>query len=170
MLTWVAPAGAQDGPSISAEPGAVDAAGTHTITISGSGYSGPLFVLPCPGAGGDPSAIAEDSCDLAALTPAAPDDDGNFTVEVTFDIPAEGLVIVGGNAAQTEVGATVVGVGGGAAAADDTAEAADDGAAEAEAATLPETGYESTLLVVVGASILAAGVMLTRFGRSSFQR
>lgn len=160
---------AQDGPAIEADPASVAEAGEHTITINGSGYTGPLFVLPCPGAGGDPAAIAEDSCDLNALAPAAPDDDGNFSIELTVDIPEEGLVIVGGNADQTEVGATVVGVGG--EAMDDgeaEAMADDDGEAEAmddASSDLPATGLESALVIVIGAALLAAGALVVRSGR-----
>lgn len=160
------PAFAQD-QTISAEPGSVDAAGEHTIVVTGTGYSEPGFLLPCPGANGVLADLGEDSCDLAALTPVAPDADGNFTSpEVTFDIPAEGLVLVVGNAAQTEVAATLISVGAPEAAttaADDAEEEAP--AADAPADALPATGVESYYYVVIGFTVLAAGALFMRSSR-----
>lgn len=155
-LGLVAPAAAQGDQEIVATPSSVDAAGEHEITVEGSGYTGPAFLLPCPGAGGDLAAVAEDSCDLGSLTPVAPDSDGNFTATVTWDIPAEGLVMVVGNAAQTEVAAAVVSVGGGEAMADESME---DDAMEEASDDLAETGVESSVLVIAGGAILAAGAL-----------
>lgn len=148
MVAMVAPAAAQD-QTVTIDPQSVAEAGEATVTVSGSGFTEPGFVLPCPGANGDPTALSEDSCDLASLTPFSPTD-GEFTLEVTYDVPAEGLVVVAGNAAQTEVGANVILVGA--------------PAAEATAAdTLPETGAESWMFLVVGAAVLAGGLMVLRF-------
>jgi len=136
LVAFAAPASAQ---SIQADPPAVPEAGTYDFTISGTGFSEPGFVLPCPGANGDPAQINETSCDVAALTPYS---DGEFSVSVTYDIPAEGLVVVAGNAAQSESGATVIVVG-----------------------DLPNTGSNTNLYVTVGLVLAAAAAALVLGGR-----
>lgn len=163
-LGLVAPAGAQADVSITATPGNVDAAGEHEITVTGEGYTGPAFLLPCPGAEGDMALLADDgACDLANLTPVTPDADGTFEVTTTFDIPEEGLVIVVGNAAQTEVGPALITVG--AEAMAETME--DDGEAEAmtDDASLADTGVESSVLLIAGGTVLIAGMLIVNSRR-----
>lgn len=159
LVAFAGPAFAQD-PSISVDPGSVDEAGTYSFTVTGEGYSGPLFILPCPGANGDPAGMAEDSCDLNNLTPVSPTD-GEFSADVEYDIPAEGLVIVGGNADQTEVAVAVITI---AAAEEEEAaeeEADDDAAADdADDGDLAQTGNESAYAVLIGATMLGAGVLM----------
>ncbi len=92
---------------------AVAEAGTYDITLTGSGYSVDVFVLPCPGAAGSLVALTEGDgtslCDLGSLTPGSPDADGNFTVELTdVEIDGCGLVFAAADAAQTEAGAQVI--------------------------------------------------------------
>lgn len=171
-FAMAAPVSAQGDQAITADPTSVDAAGEHELTVSGTGYTGPAFLLPCPGAEGDLTKVAEDgACDLNNLTPVAPDGDGNVEATVTYDIPDGGLVIVIGNADQSEVAVTLVTVG--------AAEEAEEEAAEEEAAEEPEeeaaeeadddalasTGAESFQFVIIGATMLLAGVMLARFSR-----
>lgn len=156
------PASAQDGPTITVEPGSVDAAGSHDLTITGSGWTAapPVFVLPCPGANGSIDEFAAqgaDACDTGALTPATPDD-GSFEVTVTYDIPAEGLVIAAGDAGQTESAVAIVTVGGGGDAP--TEEATVEAAPE-----MPATGAESAPLAIAGMAVLAAGAMVVGFSR-----
>lgn len=136
LVAMAAPAAAQ---SVSADPPAVPEAGTYDFTVSGSGFADAGFLLPCPGANGDPTAIAEDSCDLAALTPY---EAGDWSVDVTYDIPAEGLVLVAGNAARTESGATVIAVG-----------------------DLPNTGANTNLYLTVGLVLAAGAAALVVGGR-----
>lgn len=150
VVAMATPAHAQE-QTITSDPASVEEAGEHELTVTGAGYTGPAFLLPCPGAGGDPTAIAEDSCDTGALTPVTPDDDGNWEATVTFDIPAEGLVMVAGNAAQTEVGATVVMVGAMEEAMEESESMEDD--------SLADTGNEAIVFALVGLTALMAGVM-----------
>jgi LPXTG-motif cell wall-anchored protein len=124
------------GPSIIVDPSSVSEPGTYDFTVSGSGFTDSGFLLPCPGANGDPAAIAEDSCDLTSLTPYPA---GDWSLSVTYDVPAEGLVLVAGNAAQTEVLGIVITIG--------------------DAGDLPNTGantnvYLMTALVLVIGSLM----------------
>lgn len=173
MTTTMGPANAQDSPELEVDPGTIDEAGEHEFDINGSGYTGPLFVLPCPGAEGDPDAIAEDSCDVSALSPATPDVDGNFTVQVTYMVPDEGLVIVGGNADQTEVAATVIRVGAAEATTADVAEAASsDDSSGAAASTegssggdLARTGSEPAFVLILALGALMGGFLALHSSR-----
>lgn len=156
-----APASAQDGPSITVDPEFVEAAGEQEFTITGAGWTVPsAFVLPCivvedltqlDAEGGD--------CDLANLTPAVNDGSGGFEVTVTYDIPEEGLLIVVGDADQTESAFHVVSVG--APAAEEGAEEGGEEEAAGEEEELANTGIESGLLAIVAGAVLAGGVMLT---------
>lgn len=157
-----APASAQDGPTITVDPEFVEAPGEQEFTVTGAGWTVPsAFVLPC--------VVVEDltqldaqggDCDLANLTPAVNDGSGGFEVTVTYDIPAEGLLIVVGDADQTESAFHIVTVGAPAA-----EEGAEEGVEEEEAAgeeeELANTGIESGLLAIVAGAVLAGGVMLT---------
>ena len=119
-------------------------------------------MLPCPGANGsieEFTAQGADACDTGALTPATPAD-GAFTVTVTYDIPAEGLVIAAGDAGQTESAVAIVGVGAAAEAEEDITEEA-----PVEAAEMPATGAESAPLAIAGMAVLAAGAMVIGFSR-----
>ncbi len=169
MALFAGPAAAQDGPTVTADP--VAAAGQNDIEVTGAGFSPgiALFVLPCADAGGDIDAFLSNDdpgslCDTSALTPVTAGDDGGFTATVSYDVPAEGLVFVAGDAAQTEVGVGVitVGDGGGDAAADDAAPAEEEAA---PAADLANTGAETGVLVGVGVALLGLGVVSTRAGR-----
>lgn len=168
------PAAAQDGPAITVDPESVDAAGTQSFTVTGSGFTLPaLFVLPCAyPADGDVANIGEDDCDLGALTPVSPDEEGAFSVEVEYDVPEEGMAIVAADAGQVETAAAVISVAG---AEDEAAEEepAEEEAAEEEPAEeaegedveeaqeeLPETGAESTTLAIIGLTVAAAGALV----------
>ena len=137
LIAMAAPAAAQ---SITADPPSVPEAGSYDFTVSGSGFTDAGFLLPCPGANGDPAAIAADSCDVGNL---APYDAGDWSLNVTYDVPAEGLVLVAGNAAQTESSATVITIG--------------------DAGELPTTGANTNaylitgLVLAVGAAAFVAG-------------
>ena len=139
LIALAAPAAAQ---SVSADPGSVPEAGSYDFTVSGSGFSEDGFLLPCPGANGDPAAIDETSCDLTALTPYTA---GDWSLSVTYDVPAEGLVLVAGNAAQTESGATVITIG--------------------AAGDLPNTGINTTAYLITGLVLAVAAAALVAGGR-----
>ncbi|MDH3681099.1 MAG: LPXTG cell wall anchor domain-containing protein [Acidimicrobiia bacterium] len=179
LAIFAAPASAQDGPAITVDPPSVDAAGEATFMVTGTGFTQPaLFVLPCTIPEGGPEAVGQDDCDLANLLPVTVADGGFGPVEVTFDIPAEGLVVVAADAGQIETAAAVITVGEAAAdettddeATDDEAtddEATDDEATDDTAAAqdeLPETGAESTLLAIIGVSVALAGAMVVGASR-----
>ena len=136
LIALAAPAAAQ---TISVNPPAVPEAGSYDFTVSGSGFTDSGFLLPCPGANGDPAAIAEDSCDLTALTPY---DAGDWSLNVTYDVPAEGLVLVAGNAAQTESGAAVIAIG-----------------------DLPNTGINTNAYLITGLLLAVAAAAFVAGGR-----
>lgn len=157
---FAAPAGAQDGPTLTAEPATVEAAGDVEFTITGSGWTAapPIFVLPCevPEDGDFSNLSAENGCDAGNLTPATPDADGNFTVTATYTVAENGLAIAAGDAASTEAAFVAITVG----AAQEEAPAE-----EPEEETLAETGVESGLLAVVALALVAGGAMVVQTNR-----
>ena len=139
-------ASAQDGPSITVEPSSVEAAGEHTFTVTGTGWTGsPVAVLPCDyPEGGDPNAVDGDTCDQGNMAVVgALDGDGGFTQEITINVPEEGRWVGAGDFAQTESAGAGVTVG---------------------MEEMPATGVNTSLLVIIGAGIALAGVMV--FGLS----
>ena len=169
--------------------------GDVTITVTGADWTEPVpfFITACPGAQGDPDAIVDTVAALSmcpTITGAVQTvafDGGSFTTEITVtitqdDIDAGALVILAGwlsaSASSEDAAAAVLtfvdeAAAAAEAAAAEAAEAAEAAAAEAEAAEaaaaaadeMPVTGAESNLLVVVGAAILAAGLLVAGAGR-----
>ena len=95
---------AQGEATASVDPEYVGAAGSHSITVSGSNWpdSGTV-VIPCAGYGGAaPAEVVEAevfaSCDLTNLFPGTVSD-GSLSASFTLDIPADGLVLLVGNQA-----------------------------------------------------------------------
>ena len=178
-VLWAAPAAADSHLQISIEPESVPAeAGDVTITVSGTSPSGPLspfFVTKCPGAGGDPTrldAIAQAGGDVSTLLAAAtqlcpsimadaasPDwDDGAFSHEITISITdddiANGAVVVlaaGLSGADPKFAFVALKVG-------------EQPTLIAEP-TLADTGANSNLLLIVGVSVLATGLLVLAQGR-----
>ena len=122
LLALASPAAAQDGPTLSADPAAVDGPGTHSFTLTGSGWTAGLlvFVVPCTYSGDQLTtatpaeematvlgALGQDACVLAPMGSATVGADGTFTVEVTHDVPAN-FAFGAGDAASTESGAAPV--------------------------------------------------------------
>ncbi|MEO0492816.1 MAG: LPXTG cell wall anchor domain-containing protein [Actinomycetota bacterium] len=138
------PASAQ---SVSIDPNPVAEAGEQEITVTGTGFTDDGFLLACPGANADPAQLAEDSCDLANLSPYAA---GDWELTVTFDVPEIGLLIVAGNAAQTEVVSAVITVG-----------AAEDGGTE----ELPNTGGNTEMYLLLALALFGAAAAFTMGGR-----
>ena len=106
LLVLPSQAAAQDGPALSIDPPAVDGPGTHTFTITGSGWSAGLlvFIVPCTYEG-DQLTTASSTDDMVAALgqlatnpdacvrspiggPAPVGADGTFSLEVTHDVPA----------------------------------------------------------------------------------
>ena len=115
-------AAAQQGPSISADPPAVPGEGTYTFTITGSGWTAGalIFIVPCTVSGEQlttahstdaiiaaMSGATADSCVLSPIGSAPVEGDGTFTVEVTYDVPAN-FAFGSGDAAQTESSAVPI--------------------------------------------------------------
>jgi len=176
-FAFAVPAGADDhSPTLSVEPSSVAEAGEYEFTITASDFA-PTggFLLPCEGAEGSLEVIAAgdpaELCDLAALTPYAVGDDGTWEATVTYTIPEIGLVIAAGDTGGDNASAALISVG--AEAMEEEAmeeEAMEDEAMEEEAMeeeameeeameddSLAETGVESSLLLVIGGTILLAG-------------
>ena len=192
-MLWASPAAA-DGhhPTITIDPDTVPAeVGDVTVTISGANWTepSPFFIVACPGAAGDPDAPYSLSTapeaiamcpDLMASALPVQWDDGSFTTEWTVgitqaDIDIGGLVIMAGwlstdTLSDPEANATVGLINIGEAEEEPMDEPAEeepmdepmDDTAEEE---LPVTGSDSGLLAIVGASILAAGLLAIGAGR-----
>ncbi len=169
--------------------------GSVTVIVTGANWSepSPFFIVACPGAAGDPTAPLTLSSapeaiamcpDLMASAIAVEWDDGSFTTEWTTtitqaDIDNGDLVILAGwlsvdTLTNPEEYATVavLRIGIGEEPVDDPAaeEPMDEPAAEEPMddpgeEELPVTGLESGLLAIVGASILAAGLLVIGAGR-----
>jgi hypothetical protein len=116
LFVLTSQASAQDGPSLSADPPAVDGPGTYTFTLTGSGWSPGLlvFIVPCTVPGDQlttampieevvavASGLSADDCVLSPMGSSTVGGDGTFTVEVTHDVPAN-FAFGAGDAATTE--------------------------------------------------------------------
>ena len=116
-------AAAQDGPSLEADPPAVAGPGSQTFTITGSGWNSGLlvYIVPCTLAG-DQLTTASSADEIAAAMGAMASEDceripiggpqlvgadGTFTVEVTYDVPAN-FVIGAGDANSVQDGAVPI--------------------------------------------------------------
>ena len=161
-LLWATPAVADSHQSITLDPASVPAVeGDVTITVTGADWTEPVpfFITACPGAQGDPTAIVDTVAALTMCPNIAGDsravafDGGSFTTEITVtitqgDIDAGGVVILAGWLSASASPAT---------AADAILTIADE--------ELPDTGAESSLLLIVGAGVLAAGLLVVGAGR-----
>lgn len=130
----------------------VSEAGENDIVVDISGFTPGLavFVLPCEmPAGGDMAAFDSATCDTANLTPAVVGDDGTASVPTTQDIPAEGLIMIAGDAAQTEIALAPVVPGAGSGGGGDDA-----------AAALADTGVDTGLLAVLAGTMIAGGALV----------
>ncbi len=164
LVAWVGAgaASAQDGPSLSASPSSIaEPTDGVSVTVTGSGWSvASAFLLPCNIPEGVNAAEMSDDAiadhcsqaggflDMGNLTPVTIAD-GGFEATVTLDVPAQGIFLVTGDAASTESAYALVSVG-----MDDMMD--DD--------MLAETGVETSVLVIIGAGIALAGLMV--FGLS----
>lgn len=93
-------------------PEAVDGPGTFSVTVTGFGFTVPVFLLPCPGADGDLAVLSTgdvaDFCDLGALTPATPGANSVWEANITVFVPEEGLVLAAGDAAGSNAAFAVI--------------------------------------------------------------
>ena len=142
---------AQDVRTVMADPMFVDAGGEATFTVSGADWVGDtIAVLPCYSVADYAAAAAggADACDLGNLMMATNNGDGTFSIEVTYDVPAEGMCIGAGTLDQTEVGTFCIGIG-----------------APVPPPGQPNTGAESGMIAVIGIAVLAAGALVVGMTR-----
>ncbi len=141
---------AQDGPTLTADPMSVEAAGEHTFTVTASGFTAapPFAVLPCDmPASGNLNDVDASTCDTGQMaTVMTLDDNGGFTTEVTLNVPENGIVIGAGDYGQTENARVAITVG----------------MMEDE---LASTGVNTSMLVVIGLGTALAGVMVLGLSR-----
>ena len=104
LLALTGQAAAQDGPSLQADPPAVPGPGTYTFTLTGSGWQSGLlvYIVPCTVRGDQLTTASSTDEIVAALGAIVSEDcqripigdpklvggDGTFTVEITYDVPA----------------------------------------------------------------------------------
>ncbi len=124
----------------------VTEAGSQDLEVTVSGFTPglALFVLPCPIVA-DLASFDAGTCDTGNLTPVVAGDDGSATVTTTQDVPAEGMLLVAGDAARTEFAIAVVTVG---------------GAAGGSHAALADTGVDTGVLAVIAGTMIAGGALV----------
>ena len=140
---WLAPvaySSAQDGPTLTVDPPHVESPGEFTFTVTGAGWtaSPPLGVLACP------DLEDQSSCDRDNGVTVTEVENGEFTTEIVVQVPPEGIYIGAGDFAETQAVAVKITIS--------TAE------------EIPATGLNTSLLVIIGASVALSGVMV--FGLS----
>lgn len=181
LVTFASAAGAQDEPvvgTIVSDPQTVPEAGEHTVTAIGSGFlpESDVLVGSCtspsdelvPGVSSDEDIAASGAaisllqhCDIAGALQATTDADGNFTLEVTAEI-GPNFWLVAGTLDQSQSGGTWVPIVDAEAAPVDA-----ETTAEEEEEDLAVTGADSSTLALVGAALLALGVVATMGARRS---
>ncbi|MDE0235829.1 MAG: hypothetical protein OXN95_01225, partial [bacterium] len=117
LVAWVgaSAASAQDGPTATADPASVEAAGTYSITLTGSGFMEGTTVSAAACSTGDLDAIdASTFVQLCPLTgtPATDNGDGTFSITMEdVEIGEAGIVFWMGNPLQRDVDTVAVAVG-----------------------------------------------------------
>ena len=169
LFVLTSQAGAQDGPSLSADPPAVDGPGTYTFTLAGAGWSPDLtvFIVPCTTPGEQlttatptdevvaiASGLGTDDCVLSPIAaPITIGGDGTFTVEVTYEVTANFAFGAGDASAAESSGFPILFI------ADDMGDdMAPDGAAETGFGGT--AGTDGNSVAVPLAATLAAVVLL----------
>ncbi|MDA9293028.1 5'/3'-nucleotidase SurE [bacterium] len=99
--------------AISVAPSVADRNGPITFTVTGSGFTLPVFIVS--GIAPDPCTIegledyvSVDVLDLTNLTAAEPDENGSFTAVVTYDVPEGGILIAAADPGEIEAAAVLV--------------------------------------------------------------
>ncbi len=164
LVTWIgaSAASAQDGPTASADPASVEAAGTYSIALTGSGFMESTTVSAAACSTGDPDEIDATTfvslCPLSG-TPATDNGDGTFSVTMEdVEIGEDGIVFWMGNPIQRDVVTVAVTVG----AMDDMD---DDMADDMGDDMLADTGVNTPLLAIVALAIVLAGAMVLGLSR-----
>lgn len=168
LVTFASAAGAQDPVigSVESDPATVPEAGEHTVTASGSGFlpDSVLLLGSCtspadelvPGVSSVEDATAAagaisplENCDIANALQVTTDADGNFSQEVTAEI-GPNFFLTAGTLDQAQSGATWIPI------VDPEA-----------AAALAVTGADSSTLALLGAALLAVGMVAVAGARRS---
>ena len=168
LVTFATAAGAQDQVvgTVTADPATVPEAGEHTFTVSGSGFlpDSDLLMGSCtspadelvPGVSTEEDIAAAgaainplENCDLANALAVTTDADGNFEAELTAEI-GPNFFVSGGTLDTSQIGGTWIPI------VDPEA-----------AAALAVTGAESSTLALVGAALLAVGMVAVAGARRS---
>lgn len=167
LVTFASAAGAQDPVigTVESDPATVAEAGEHTVTATGSGYlpDSTLLLGSCtspadelvPGVstlediGAAAGAIGIANCDVAGALQVTTDGDGNFSQEVTAEIGAN-FFLTAATLDQSQTGAVWIPI------VDPEA-----------AAALAVTGTESSTLALIGAALLAVGMVAVAGSRRS---
>ncbi len=104
LFAAVEPVAAQtQGPSVSVDKAVPDE--VQVLRLKGEGFSAgnALFAVPCPDANSVEDIQGAEDCDITEPTAILVDEDGTFTAQVEWFIPAGGLFFVVGDAAISEV-------------------------------------------------------------------
>lgn len=131
---------AQDGPTLIVDPPYVESPGEYTFIVTGEGWTAtpPYGVLACP------DLVDQTTCHRESGVTVTELGDGAFTAEIIVQVPPEGIYIGAGDFAETQAAAVKVTVG--------------------MMEEMPATGVNSSVLVIIGAGIALAGLMV--FGLS----
>lgn len=162
-LGLAGPASAQDTHigAVTAEPASVPEAGEHEFTVNGSDFlpDTSIIVGMCvspadtlvPGTSSveEITAAANEidaltHCDIANAVPVDVDGDGNWSVTLNADV-GDNFFVSAGALDGSQAGATWIPI--------------------VPAGALPETGAETGLIAIVGASALAGGALVLREAR-----
>ena len=195
LVTWVGASAASadnHGPSITVDPTSVSAAGQHTFTVTGSGWTVSLTnVLPCKipeGANGAEIDASVHCTSLAVLDiqnmRPTPVTNGGFEVEISIDVPEQGIFIMAGDTARTESAeAVLITVGSmGDGDMDDSDDMTPDGdmaddmddsddmgdedmADDMDGDELADTGSNTPLLAIISLAVVLAGAMVLGLSR-----
>ena len=163
VVLWAATALAGE---IEVRPGTVPQPGLAEFDLGLSDFDAdtPVFVVPCAApASGDIDDIDADTCDIEQVVAARTDADGRADVQVTLDVPAEGIAFLAGNEARTDAASALV----------EVTPTAVLGAQEPAptptppaGTTLAETGArQSLLLAAIASTLVAAGLVSRAAGR-----
>ena len=101
LFVLTSQATAQGDPTATVDPEYVSTAGSHTVTVSGSGWAASPAITACTGFRGvlpdsvdQGSAIANCPSLFADMGSTVSAPGGSFSTSITVDVPAEGLVLL----------------------------------------------------------------------------
>ena len=165
VVLWTATALAGE---IEVRPGTVLQPGLaeFDLTLSDFGADTAVFVVPCASPeSGDVDDIDALTCDIEQVTAARTDANGRADLQVTLDVPADGIAFLAGDDARTDAASTLVEVT--PTAVLGAQEEAPTPPAEPDEVTLADTGAgQSLLLAAIASTMVAAGLVSRAASRS----